>query len=73
MFTIKHYLQYVNNLKIGKRQLSITKEKTNQKSKLNYEYKCRPATARVKSSETSRDLKGLHINFIPLAGARTEN
>ena len=24
----------------------------------NYEYNCRPATARVKSSETSRDLKG---------------
>ena len=34
MFTIKHYLQYVNNLKIGKRQLSITKEKAEQKSKL---------------------------------------
>ena len=33
MFTIKHYLQCVNNLKIGKRQLSITKEKGNQKSK----------------------------------------
>ena len=34
MFTLKHYLQYVNNLKIGKRQLSmrITKEKANQKS-----------------------------------------
>ena len=30
MFTIKHYLQYVNNLKIRKRHLSITKEKTNQ-------------------------------------------
>ena len=24
----------------------------------NYEYSCKPATARVKSSETSRDLKG---------------
>ena len=24
----------------------------------NYEYNCRPATARVKSSETSRDLNG---------------
>ena len=33
MFTIKNYLQYVNNLKMGKRQLSITKEKANQKSK----------------------------------------
>ena len=34
MFTIKHFLQYVNNLKIGKRQLlSITKEKAYQKSK----------------------------------------
>ena len=32
-FTIKSYLQYVNNLKMGKRQLSITKEKANQKSK----------------------------------------
>ena len=33
MFTIKHFLQYVDNFKIGKRQLSITKEKANQKSK----------------------------------------
>ena len=33
MFTIKNYLQYLNNLKIRKRQLSITKENANQKSK----------------------------------------
>ena len=33
MFTIKNYWQYVNNLKMRKRQLSITKEKANQKSK----------------------------------------
>ena len=33
MFTIKNYLQYVNNLKMRKRQLSITKEKANKKSK----------------------------------------
>ena len=33
MFTIKNYLQYVKYLKMGKRQLSITKEKANQKSK----------------------------------------
>ena len=32
-FMIKNYLQYVNNSKMGKRQLSITKEKGNQKSK----------------------------------------
>ena len=33
MFTIENYLRYVNNLKMGKRQLSITKEKANQNSK----------------------------------------
>ena len=33
MVTIKNYLQYVNNLKMGKRQLSIPKEKANHKSK----------------------------------------
>ena len=33
IFTIKNCLQYVNNLKMGKRQLSISKEKGNQKSK----------------------------------------
>ena len=33
MFTIKNYLQYVNNLKVEKKQLSITKEKANQKTK----------------------------------------
>ena len=32
MFTIKKK-QYVNNFKMGKRKLSITKEKANQKSK----------------------------------------
>ena len=34
MFTIKNYLQFMNNLKMGKRQLSTTKEKANQESKL---------------------------------------
>ena len=33
VFTIKTYSQYVNNFKMGERQLSITKEKANQKSK----------------------------------------
>ena len=33
MFMIENYLRYVNNLKMGKRQLSITKGKANQKSK----------------------------------------
>ena len=33
MFTIKNYLQYVNKLKMGKRQLSSTKEQANLKSK----------------------------------------
>ena len=35
MFTIKNYLQYVNNFKMRERQLSIAKEKANQKSKPN--------------------------------------
>ena len=33
MFTIENYLRYVNNLKMGKGQLSINKEKANKKSK----------------------------------------
>ena len=33
MFTIRNYLQYMINLKMGKKQSSITKENLNQKSK----------------------------------------
>ena len=46
----------MNNSKVGKGKLSITKKKINyQKSRPKI---TRPATAKVKSSETSRDLNG---------------
>ena len=46
----------MNNLKVGIGKLSITKKKINyQKSRPKI---TRPATAKVKSSETSRDLNG---------------
>ena len=49
----------MNNLKVGKGKSSIAKKKNHRKSRPRiHECRCRPATAKVKSSETSRDLNG---------------
>ena len=59
MSTIEKLFTIVNNLKVGKGKLSVTKKKNYQKSRPKYyEHRCRPATPKVKSSETSRDLNG---------------
>ena len=60
-----------NALRVGKGKSSITKKKTIKNLGLKL-YRCRPATAKVKSSETSRDLNGYlpkgqdHFGFILL-------
>ena len=58
MSTIENLFTIVKSLKVGKGKLSITKKKKYQKSRPKIMSRCRPATAKVKSSETSRDLNG---------------